>query len=297
MIALVLLFLTSLSSALAQCLAVDGEWIKASDVAELNPRFAALDPDLRLLRSPFPGARRVVSPASLPPLEGEPVVVQSPFCVERRLRVLSREALDEALKTTLLIKDEPEIGFELLDYDRSMLPSGRLEFLVQSLPPPILGRTDEAVLWRGRLVYAEGRSVPFWARVRLWIEGDVCVWARDVARGEDIKVEDCRIGKKRYPPFVPPPLRDASALERTTASRKLKAEEPIYQALLVRKPEVEAGKPVELKVVNGGAQLRFQAKAASSGRRGDSVAVTNPVNGKRLEGRVVGQGSVEVRLK
>ena len=71
----------------------------------------------------------------------------------------------------------------------------------------------------------------------------------------------------------------------------------IYQALVVHKPDVEAGKPVDLKVVNGGAQLRFQAKAASSGRRGDSVAVTNPANGKRMEGKVVGQGAVEVRLK
>ena len=297
MMVLVLLFMASLSIAGGQCLAVDGEWITASDIAGLNPRFAELDPGLRLVRAPFPGARRVVRQDSLPPLEAEPREVPSPFCVERRLAGLSREAIAEAVKRSLLVKDGPEIGFELLDYDRSMLPSGRIEFLIQSLPPPIMGRIDDAVLWRGKLFYAEGRSVPLWARVRLWMESEVCVLARDVARGEDIKVEDCRIGKTRYPPFGPAPLRDAGALERTAASRKLKAEEPIYQAMLVRKPEVEAGKPVELKVVNGGAQLRFQAKAASSGRRGDSVAVTNPVNGKRLEGQVVGQGSVEVRLK
>ncbi len=294
MILLLVMVLAALPGTAGQCLIVDGEWVTARDLAERVPLFGGSDPELRLVRAPFPGARRVVGPGSLPGL-GD--AAATPFCVERKLQTLPRETYAEAVKRTLGIKDGPEILFELVDYDRSMVPSGRLEFTTQALPPAVRGRTEEAVLWRGKLFYAEARSLPVWIRLRLWVEGEVCLFTRDVARGEDMKVEDCRVGKVRYPPFTAPPLRQPAVLEGLVAARRLKAGEPIYQAELAHKPDVEAGKTVETRVGNGGAAVRFQAKAASSGRRGDSVAVTNPVNGKRLEGQVVGQGSVEVRLK
>ena len=289
--------LAALSCGFGQCLTVDGEWVTAGDVADRIPRYARLDPESRLVRAPFPGARRVVREVSLPPVDNEPRDGETSFCVERRLHTLSREAFADALKRTLSLKDEREIGFELVDYDRSMVPAGHLEFLTQSLPPPILGKTDDPVLWRGKLFYAEAHSVPVWVRVRLWVDGEVCLLTRDVARGEDLRADDCTLGKTRFPPFAPAPLREPSTLERTVAARRMRAGEPLYQALVVHKPEVEAGKPVDLKVVNGGAQLRFQGKSVGSGRRGDSVVVTNPATGKRMEGKVTGQGSVEVRLK
>ena len=292
MITRIVFFVGLVSCVFGQCLTVDGEWITARDVAGRAPRYAVLDPALRLVRAPYPGARRVIGPAGLPPVEGD---LMTPFCVERRLATLTRDVFAEALRRAL--KEDTGIHFELVEYDHTMVASGRLEFLPQALPPPVFGRADEPVLWRGKLFYAEARSVPVWVRVRLWIAGEVCLLRRDVARGEDLTVDDCRLGETKYPPFAPAPLRDMAALERTVAARRLNANEPIYQALVVPKPDVEAGKPVDLKVVNGGAQLRFQAKAASSGRRGESVAVTNPANGKRMEGKVMGQGAVEVRLK
>jgi flagella basal body P-ring formation protein FlgA len=314
MITLIILTILSLGSIWGQCLAVDGEWVTAGDVSGRIERFAGLDPDLRLVRAPFPGARRLVNPSTLPGAsiqpkgENEPELNPTSFCVERRLRMLSHETYQEAIERALTMagkemdtkNGESGIGFELIDYERSMLPSGRLEFLVQTLPPPVLGggaRAEDPVLWRGKLLYAEGRSMPVWVRIRLWVEDEVCVLTREVARGADLKESDCLIMKKRYPPFAPPPVRKAAALARTVAVRHLMAEEPIYQSLLVPKPDVEAGRLVELKVVNGGAQLRFQAKATASARTGERVAVTNPSTGKRIEGQVVGPDSVEVRLK
>jgi flagella basal body P-ring formation protein FlgA len=325
MITRVALTILSLGSTWAQCLAVEGEWVTAGDVSRRIERFAHADPQQRLVRAPFPGARRLIDPSTLPGMQPQPgpddessevtspdrerPVASTPFCVERRLRTLAHEAYEEAIARALVIankgeptgKDESVIGFELVDYERSPLPSGKLEFLVQTLPPPVLGgsgaRADDSVLWRGKLLYAEGRSMPVWARVRLWIEDEICVLQRDVARGADLNESDCLIMKKKYPPFAPPPVRDRGALTRTVAARHLTAQEPIYQSLLVRKPDVEAGRLVELKVVNGGAQLRFQAKATASAHVGERVAVTNPSTGKRIEGQVVGPDSVEVHLK
>ena len=294
MMAPIVLFMVAWGGlAAAHCLPVDAEWITVRDVVERVHQFSGLDPDLRLVRAPFPGARRVVGPAALPAVEGE----MTPFCVERRLRMLPRERVVEALRATLSTQVEAAIEFEIVDFDHSMVPSGRLEFLRQSLPPLILGKADDPVLWRGKVFYAEGRSLPVWARVRLWVEGEACLLKREVARGESLSPEDCKLAKTRFSPFSVVPLHDPRALERTVAARRLGAGEPLYPTLVVHRPEVEAGKPVDLRVVNGGAQLRFQARATSSGSRGASVSVTNPSNGKRLDGHVVGQGAVEVRLK
>ena len=223
----------------------------------------------------------------------------APFCVERRTRTISRKSYWEAIQQALTGSGngEGEVGIDLIDFERSLLPSGRLEFLVQTLPPPILGlrgrnlRADDTILWRGKLYYAEGRSMPVWARVRLWIEGEVCVLAREVTREEDLQKEsDCVIATTRYFPFAPAPLRDCSALDHTTASTHMTAAGPIYQSLLVRKPDVEMGKSVDLTVVNGGAQVRFRGKAAGSAHTGESVTVTNPDTGKRCSR---GKSSVE----
>jgi flagella basal body P-ring formation protein FlgA len=276
-----------------RCLKVDSDWVTAKDVGLVVPLYASFAPDLRLVRTPSPGARRIISlPAPIDENRG-PVA----FCVERKIQVLTREIFIEAIKASLDVRGQTEIAFEVVDYDISMLPSGKLEFLTQNLPPPILGHMDDEVLWRGKVFYGEARSVPVWVRVRLWAEGDVCLLARDVQRGAELRIEDCKIGKTRYQPFGPPPLRQPSNLERTTAVRGLRAGEPLYSTLLTRKPDVEAGQLVELRVINRGTELRLQAKAVNSGSRGDPLVVINPNSGKQLKGQVVGRGSVEVRLK
>src|SRR5260221_3911462 len=101
MIGLILTPVAGLSGE-TSCLAVDGEWVLAGDVAELIPRYAGVDPAVRLVRAPFPGARRVVDfpsperPAPEPP---------SRLCVERRLRPMTRDAVTEALRKPLTVND------------------------------------------------------------------------------------------------------------------------------------------------------------------------------------------------
>jgi flagella basal body P-ring formation protein FlgA len=310
MITLALLVIMLLPSAWGQCVAVDGEWVTAGDVAKRLDRFAGSDPNLRLIRAPFPGARRLVNPATLPGGSSDPegLTSESPFCVERQLRPLTREEYWAAIDQVLLVagQDRPErtgesaIGFELVDYDHSPLPSGKLEFLVRNLPPPVLGggaRAEDPILWRGKLLYSEGRSMPVWARIRLWVEGAVCILAGDVARGAELKESDCVQSTRRYSPFAPAPVRDSTALNRTTAARHLSTGELLYPSLLVRKPDVEPGRPVELRVVSGGTRLRFAATPIGSAHTGEHVMVTNPATGKRIEAQVVGTDSVEVHLK
>ena len=80
-------------------------------------------------------------------------------------------------------------------------------------------------------------------------------------------------------------VRSASAIATAAAVRK-----PVMRA-----PEVRRGEHVSVVVTSGAALLRFQADAESSGRRGDSVLVRNPENGKLFQARVEGQGRVMVQ--
>jgi len=47
-------------------------------------------------------------------------------------------------------------------------------------------------------------------------------------------------------------------------------------------------------VTSGGAQLRFEARAESSGHKGETVAVQNPVSGRRFAALVQDRGKVLV---
>ena len=60
-------------------------------------------------------------------------------------------------------------------------------------------------------------------------------------------------------------------------------------------PDVVRGEQVSVVVTSGAALLRFQADAASSGRRGDSVLIRNPENGKLFQARGDGKGKVTVQ--
>jgi len=316
----IFIFLSILSagSLFGQCLAVDGEWVTARDISQKIGRYAATDPEMHLLRTPFPGARRLVNPSNLPKPErrdfAEVIVEEDqpedamPFCVERRMRIIPRETYDEAIRRSLtssgkesaLEDADSGIHYELVDYDHSPLPSGRLEFLIQTLPPPVTGnglRVEDPVLWRGKLWYAEGRSMPTWARVRMWVEANVCVLSRGVARGAELKPSDCVVALKKYPPFLASPLADPQALKHASATRALRAGEAVFPFLLVRTADVEPDRPVDLRVVSGATRLRFQGKAAAPAHTGERVAVTVPSTGKRIEGQVVGTDSVEVHLK
>ncbi|MGI8743257.1 MAG: flagella basal body P-ring formation protein FlgA [Bryobacteraceae bacterium] len=57
---------------------------------------------------------------------------------------------------------------------------------------------------------------------------------------------------------------------------------------------VTAGDVVQVSAVSGQAQITFDAKAQSGGRKGDSILVKNPSNGRTFRATVTDKGKVEV---
>jgi flagella basal body P-ring formation protein FlgA len=54
------------------------------------------------------------------------------------------------------------------------------------------------------------------------------------------------------------------------------------------------GETVRVEVNDGGARLTLEARAESSGSRGEMVLISNPVSSRRFRARVEGKGRVSV---
>jgi hypothetical protein len=134
------------------------------DLAEAVPEFRALDPEASIGYSPVPGATRLVSAAEITRIaNAHRVQLDAPvsLCFKRKVQVLDSEVILRAMKAAL-----PEASIELVEFSRSPVPIGEVEFPAGRLGRPPFGNHDAPVLWRG-VVKDSDRSYPVWARVKV----------------------------------------------------------------------------------------------------------------------------------
>jgi hypothetical protein len=209
----------SVSASVPECTPVSGDRILAADLAKIEPSFAALDPTTDLGPAPLTSIERFFRPAELARLAQKYQLVTSQsaedtpdpaspahdVCFRRQTQSLSEPQLLPVLRAALdastpaaLSTEAPsaQLQIEVLDFSRNALPLGALEFLHKDLSP--------TGLWRGRLLYGAGRSVPLWVQVRITdlSTGEVVAVPRSIAgktkpaveRGQAIQVEVARGG-------------------------------------------------------------------------------------------------------
>ena len=174
------------------CGVVEGDRLTGKDLAAAHGGFANLDPSLDIGPAPVAGAVRTLRRTELERVakeHGIQLEADAPreVCVQRAAQLVRAELLKQTL-TEVFREEGREVDVEVLDFSRTPLPLGKLEF-----PKSGLNATGT---WRGRLVYGENRSIPVWARVAVHDvrTGDAVVAGRavreaQVARGETIRVE------------------------------------------------------------------------------------------------------------
>jgi flagellar basal body P-ring formation protein FlgA len=286
-------------SAQAGCIAVEGGEITAGDIAKASSEFAKLDPSLVFSFAPAVGNQRIIGGAELKRWAadhglGNPVADAS-LCFERAGRELDAQQIMEAMRRA--IRGAPEdLRIEVVETCRCRVPAGQLEFSLSGASQPPAGHPDIPVLWRGRLVDADGHASPVWARVRVTasvivVRAAVNLRARQVLSGGDL--EEVRISES--------PLRFSQAQTAATFEGKIMnaslARGAILQTELVHAPyDVERGSLVNVEVFNGGAHLVLAAKAETAGNRGEIITLTNPAGAARFPARVTGQGCAEVTV-
>ncbi len=175
------------------CVAVHEDHVLARNLAEVNPWFSRLDPQLEIGLTPLAGSTRVIKSGELAAFARRGNVTATPvteslfaaspdsfsdICVERATQPLTVELLQPVLEAAL---DGSPI--KILEFSRYRIPQGVIEFTRAGLTP--------SGLWRGRVSYGQNHNIPIWARIGAGPTGADMPAAklREVERGERITVE------------------------------------------------------------------------------------------------------------
>jgi flagella basal body P-ring formation protein FlgA len=283
--------------ACAACIAVPSGNILARDLSEAIPSFGTLDPDVVVGFAPFPGTVRVLSSHDVLLLgrhyglafPGEPA---PSVCVERMVRHLSPGEVKAALVSAL---DLADASLELLEFSNRALPPGRLEFSPAGLNKPPGNSPQAPVIWRGKLIYDGERSLVVWAKVSISVERDLFLAKETIPKGAVIRADQVVATRVRQFPSLEPSRGWPLVVAGKVARRMLPAGQPIVAEELDRFQDVLRGETVHVQAIDGGASIRFDAIAQSSGQKGEIILVHNLSSGRNFRALIEDQGQVIVR--
>jgi len=282
----------------AACVAVPTSNIQAGELSTAIPLLGALDPDTLIGLAPFPGTVRVLSSRDVvlvarrngltfPPGETAPSV-----CVERIVHRLSPDEVKMALLSTL---DVADVRLEVLAFSNQLLPPGQLEFQRAGLNKPPGNDPAAAVFWRGKLVYDDQRSLMVWAKVRISVDRDVILATETIPKAAVIRADQVATTRMRQFPLLEPAWGLPLVAVGKVARRTLPAGQPIVAEELDDITDVLRGETVHVQAIDGGASIRFDATAQSSGRKGEIIIVHNPSSGRNFRALIEGREQVVVR--
>jgi len=280
------------------CIAVPSGNILARDLSEVIPLFEALEPDAVLGFAPFPGTVRVLSShdvlllgrrygLAFPPGEPAPGV-----CVERMVRHLSLQEVKAALVSAL---DLAGASLQVLEFTDQPLPPGRLEFSRAGLNKPPANNQQAPVIWRGKLIYDGQRSLAVWAKVSISVERDLFLARETIPKGAMIRADQVVVTRVRQFPLLERSPGLPLVVAGKVARRMLPAGQPIVAEELDLFQDVLRGETVHVQAIDGGASIRFDAIAQSSGQKGEMILVHNLSSGRNFRALIEDRGQVVVR--
>jgi flagella basal body P-ring formation protein FlgA len=273
------------------CHAVDGDQVLMSDLALVDPRFAAAPGGQAAGFAPQPGGKRTFWPGELIRMaERNGIATSDPFqqmCFELRTRVIAPEDVAGAVRTWA----PQQARIEVLEQSRFPAPLGKLVFEQPQVPREA---RDGSMLLRGYVLYRGSQRFPVWAKVRVRMRRTLVIAAADIQPGEEIAPEMLRT-EEREAGIAPAGFASSTAeLVGSLAKTRISAGMPLLLSQFEKAPEVTHGASVKVEVRDGAAVLFFDARAETSGHTGDSVSVINPATNKTFKAKVVGKNSVLV---
>ena len=282
----------------SECISVAGVRIHASDLAAKFEVFSRMGPDVEIGFAPYPGTRRILTAAELQRAVAKHGIVDGKLadvCVQMIARVLTSEEISNALQQQLRVQGYEQPTLEVMDFSKYPVPEGKLEFLKSGyVAPKQNAAVLQPVVWRGRMVYGESRSVPIWAKVRISVDADVILAARNIAAATTLSEDDITTEKRPIFPAAEPNAERADNVVGKRARRAMRKGELILPALLENPRDIERGDKVEVAVISGLTQLRLDGIAESSGQAGERILVRNPSSGKRFRATIESKGHVSV---
>jgi flagella basal body P-ring formation protein FlgA len=286
------IILLAIEPAFCGCVRLDGEEIRARDLARVVEAFATADPEAILGLTPAPGVRRIFSLRDLMSAAqrtgvGDKDLPIAGVCFERALRQVTEQDLTMAMTESLPNKP---VQITIVDYSRYAVPPGRLVFQLASLNAPPPSQPDAPVLWRGRVMFA-GRSMEIWARVRISAMTMFCMAVTDILPGKPIEPDQIRVAElPRFPLRTGVAIRDVESVVGRVARRPIRAGQEIVPQALEEPQEIRAGDTVRVSAASGSARISLEAVATSGGRKGDTIVLKNPQTHTSFRAVVDGKG-------
>ena len=273
----------------AACLALPpgSSQILARDLAPAWPALLALAPDTPLAPAPMPGVARVFRPLELRQLAAHwhfSQVPRAPLCVARPVKTLDPQRLLDAMH-----RSWPSAAISIFDFSRQPAPEGPLEF-----PRSALRREAGSALWNGWIAYAENRRFHVWARVRITESVPRVVAIAELQQGRPVTAAQVIAVTRQEFPAEEPYAQTLAEVVGRWPRRPIPSGAAVRTDQLTEPKVVAVGDTVEVEARNGGAFLKMEGMAESSGAVGEIVSVRNPSSRQLIRARVLGPGRATV---
>jgi flagella basal body P-ring formation protein FlgA len=295
--ALQLVFILLAVPSLAEnCVAVDGPTILASDLVAILPELQALEPTTQFGYAPDFDMRRNLSPREINTVLrrhfGDRTEVNRPVCVVRKSRTVTESDIRLAVERTFAGR---RVNIQILDFSKRQVGPGELNFPHQALST--ISDSTAPVVWRGWYRDPVGRRTAVWAKVRLSEELQVVIAARDVAAGTQLDENAITIASRSYFPRAAQPVSPKLAdFQGRCVRRAIRRGDAIPLAALENPVAIRRGDSVTVEVTVNAATLKFQGKAETAARPGQSFAVSCPNSKRVLQAKAVEKGKAIVPI-
>ena len=187
-------------------------------------------------------------------------------------------------------KAYPGAKLEIVEMSRFPVPEGEVFFPASGLQRS----ASSPLLWRGYVNYGSDRKFSIWARVNLIVRATRVLATESLRAGQLIRPEQIRVEQYEGPPLDPGFAATADQVEGRMLRGFIAAGSALKTANLEAPREITRGEVVTVEVHNGAAHLTMQARAESSGRRGETVQLLNESSGKHFRATVEGVGRAVV---
>jgi len=283
------MFLAPLAAAACLVLAPGADRITAADLAPAFPGLQSVPAGTTLSLAPAPGVDRIFQIPELQRIAAQ-YRLETPaseICVARAVAPLDPAALLAAMQ-----KEMPDARIAILEVTKAAAPQGEIVFHRSGLR----ANSVSGAFWYGAVRYAPNREFSIWAKVTVTAQVSRVFAKRDIAPGKIIEADDIEIQTRDEFPTAGGAAMTFADVAGKTSRIGVHAGSPIRAELLDKARDVHQGDVVEVEVQEGGAHLKFEARAEASGATGDVIPMRNPQSNKRFMAKVEGKGRVFVEV-
>jgi flagella basal body P-ring formation protein FlgA len=275
------------------CRTIQTESILARDMAPAVAAFAQFPPEFLLGYVASSGTPRVFHGADLEriaknrgvDLHGLPDV-----CFVRKTFIPQEAQIRAAIQKTLGMKD---VNIEVAASSQREAPTGVLEFPRNGLQLTAASGSAD-LMWHGFVRYGENGRFPVWARVRITATMTRVVAVSDISTGKPIQPSQVRLETCEDSPLDEMTARNIDEVVGYLAKTSLRAMTVIRKTQVERPADVARGDVVRVEVYEGAARVVIEGRAESSGMKGSTITVRNPVSGKDFRAQVTAKGVVTI---